>query len=456
MSLSVGQAFQPDALVRQAGKPDLRKGTWRRGLMAGGLLALLLLGGFLLWRGLRPAEADNAIAATDKEPIKVGVLFSLRGSLQYGGSAAYDAAHLAIEELNKQGGLLGRPIVAADGDGESDSGKFAAEAEKLITEDHVRAIFGCRASSNRKAVRPIVEKHDNLLFYPMQFEGLEDSPNIIYLGASPNQQMLPAVDYMLGIQGKRRLFLVGSDYVYPHAANAILRDHVIKKYPEAQILGEKYIPFGSTEVHETIRAIREQKPDLILNTVNGDSNSAFFRGLHRAGVLAEQTPVLSFSIGENDLLSLGEVGVGHYAAWSYFQSIDRPENRDFVGKFRARFNSRRVVSDPMETVYFGVHLWARAVKAAGSAEPRAVAQAIKGSSFEAPEGKVRIDPDTRYTWRVMRMARVGPDGQFKILFTSENPPGPEPYPSSRSRADWEKFLGELYTGWGNRWQAPSP
>jgi urea transport system substrate-binding protein len=424
-------------------------------LWAGGAALLLLAAVWLLWHGFRSEGGDNAVAPPEKEPIKVGVLFSLRGPMSSGGTAAHDAAKLAIDELNQQGGLLGRKIVPLVADGESDYRKFAKAARKFIAEDRVAAIFGCRASSNRKAVLPIVEEYKSLLFYPMQFEGLEDSPNIIYLGAAPNQQILPAIDYMIGIKGKRRLFLVGSDYIFPRAANEILREHLSGRRRDVQIVGEKYIPFGSTEVDEAIRAIQEKKPDLIVNTINGDSNSAFFRGLQRAGLHAEDAPVLSFSMGENDLLSLGEAGVGHYAAWSYFQSIDRPENREFVRKFHTRFDERRVVSDPMETVYFGVHLWAQAVQAAGTTEPSAVAAALKGRTFEAPEGRVRIDGATRYTWRVMRIGRVGEDGQFEILSNSETPQRPEPFPPSRSRVEWKRFLNNLYTNWGERWQAPA-
>jgi len=325
----------------------------------------------------------------------------------------------------------------------------------LIAEDHVHVLFGSRRSANRKALRPVVEKCDHLLFYPMQFEGLEESPNIVYLGAAPNQQMLPAVAYLLGIERKRRLFLVGSDYVFPRSANAILRDELARKdkYPQVQIVGEKYVPFGGTEVGPVIQAIRDSKPDLIVNTINGDTNTAFFRELYKSYNDPDRPPVLSLSLGQNDLLSLGDAAVGHYSAWSYFQSIDRSQNQTFVRKFHERFGSRHVISDAMETVYFGIHLWAQAVRAAGSAEPRAVRAAVKGLSFDAPEGKVRIDPETGYTWRVMRLGRVTPEGQFKILWTIE-PQKPEPFPSTRSRDAWEKFLTDLYTGWGNRWLAP--
>jgi urea transport system substrate-binding protein len=455
-SLPVGRICNPSE-VRKKDRTDyksvLLRWTRRRWLMASGLLSVALLGGLLFWRGFRPAGERNAVPAASKEPIRIGFLFSHRGPMAEGGRPSHDAAQLAIEELNQQGGLLGRPIEALMGDGKSDSSTFAELAEKFITEEHVCSLFGTRASFNRKAVRPIVEKYDNLLIYPMQFEGLEDSPNIIYLGTAPNQQMIPAIDYFLG-KGKHRLFLVGSDYVFPRAANAILRDYLGNKHPEAKIVGEQYLAFGGSEIQEIIRAIQAAKPDLIVNTINGDSNSAFFRALHRAGVRSDDTPVLSFSMGENELLSLDEAGIGHYAAWSYFQGIDSEENRAFVRKFRARFGPLRVIADPMETVYFGVHLWAQAAQEAGSVEPSAVAESIKGRTLRAPEGDVRVDRETRYTWRPMRVGCIQKDGHFQIIFNTDWALRPEPFPSTRPRAAWDRFLNDLYTGWGQRWQAP--
>jgi urea transport system substrate-binding protein len=465
-----GEAPATTISAGQAGKPDRRR--W---LLAGGMLGLLLLGGgLLLWRSrptagtdngaakadAEPSKAENMPVASDKEPIKVGILFSLRGPMGSGGKAARDAALLAIEELNKQGGLLGRKVVPVIGNGESNYLKFAAEAERLITKDHVSAIFGTRASVNRKAVKKVVEAHQNLLFYPMQFEGLEQSPNIIYLGAASNQQILPAVDFMHDKLGKRRFFLVGSDYIFPRAANAIIRDYVEQnnKYRDAQILDEQYIPFGSMEVQATIRAILEKKPDLILNTINGDSNTAFFRELHNKlrqnGLSTDSVPVLSFSMTENDLLSIGEDGAGHYAAWSYFQSLPGAANREFVEKFKKKFDDwSGIVSDPMETVYFGVQLWARAVQTAGSAEPRAVLESlIKGRhEVAAPEGTVRIDGSTNYTWRPMRIGRAKADGQFEIILDTEWALQPQPFPPTRTIGEWNQFLTDLYTGWGERW-----
>lgn len=434
---------------RRLGPPNKR----RRWLLASGLLGLLFVGGGL-WGWFRYHPAGIGAFGSDKEPIKVGILFSERGPMASSGSANHEAADLAIDELNKQGGLLGRRIVALHEDGASNERVFVEAAEKLITEDRVCVLFGTRASVNRKAVKEVVEAHDHLLFYPMQFEGLEDSPNIVYLGAAPNQQMFPALEYMLGEKGKRRLFLIGSDYVYPHAAHAILRDYVNSRFPDAKILDEQYIPYGGTEVQKTIRAILDAKPDLIINTINGDTNSALFRELYKSDLRADRTPVLSFSLSKNDLLSIGEACVGHYAAWSYFQMLDRDKSKAFVRKFQKQTNARRVISDPMETVYFGIHLWAKAVQAAQTTEPQAVRDAIGGMTWEAPEGTVRIDRKTHYTWRVMRIIRVNKEGHFELVSETDGPIPPEPFPSTRSRAKWKTFLDDLYTGWGNRWIAP--
>lgn len=445
-----------DGNVRPSRVSPLRKRSRPRWLVLGIALMIACLGFIALQtsehRASAPGRPRSSGPVGQEEPIKVGILFSLHGSMECGGSAAHDAVQLAIEELNKQGGLLGRKIVPIDGDGGSDCATFAAEAEKLIAEDGVCVLFGTRASCNRKAVRPIVEKYDNVLIYPMQFEGLEDSPNIVYLGAVPNQQIKHALDYMLVHQGKCRLFLIGSDYVFSRAGNAILRDYVHMRFPNVQILREQYIPLGCTVVEKSIQAIQEKKPDLIVSSILGDTNSAFFRELRRAGMLPENAPVLSFSLTENDLLSLGDAGAGHYAAWSYFQSIDRPENEQFVRRFRERFGQRRVISDPMQTAYFGVHLWAQAVRAAGSTQPRAVLEAIKGQCIEAPEGTVRIDPETRYAWRVMRIGRARADGQFDIVHDTGWAYPPRPFPATRFRSEWERLLGELYSGWDDHWQ----
>ena len=284
--------------------------------------------------------------------------------------------------------------------------RFAREAERLISQEQVCTIFGCWSSAGRKMVKPVVEAHDHLLLYPVQYEGLETSPAIVYLGAAPNQQILPAVDWAVHTLHKKRFFLIGSDYVFPRAANAIIKDHL--KSLGGEVAGEKYIPLGSSSTDAAVAAIVQAKPDMILNTINGDSNITFFRDLRAAGVKSATTPTLSFSISEQGLRSLGaNVLAGDYSAYTYFQSLDTPENRDFVRKFHDKY-PQRAVTDPMETAYVGVKLWALAVKEAQSLDPKRIRRSILTQKVMGPGGEVRIDPDTQHAYRTPRIAQVQP------------------------------------------------
>lgn len=429
------------------------------GMAGGGLvLALFLIGiAFFSREGgdkvsESPAVAVAPAVAPSGEPIKVGVLHSRTGTMAISEKAVIDATLLAIEELNEQGGLLGRPVEAVIEDGESDGPTFAAKAEKLITEDKVCTVFGCWTSASRKQVLPVFEKHDHLLFYPVQYEGLEQSPNIIYTGAAPNQQIIPAVKWAVSALKKKKLFLIGSDYVFPRCANAIIRD--VTTGLNAEVVGEEYLLLGSSDVAGIVQKIVDAKPDVILNTINGDSNVAFFRSLRMAGIKSESTPTISFSISEPELGSLTTKDiVGDYAAWNYFQSVDRPQNHGFIKRFQARYGNRQVVSDPMEAAYFGVHLWARAVKEAGSDQVPAIRQAAKHQEVDAPEGMVRIDPATQHTSKTFRVGRITPAGRFEIVYSSESPIAPIPYPNSRSQGDWDSFLLDLHLRWGG-WSNP--
>src|SRR5262249_51211479 len=269
-------------------------------------------------------------------PIKVGVLHSRTGTMAISERPVIDATLLAIEEVNEKGGVLGRPIEAVIEDGQSDNATFAARAEKLITQDKVATVFGCWTSASRKTVLPVFEKHDHLLFYPVQYEGLEQSPNVVYTGAAPNQQIIPALKWCLTFLKKRKFFLVGSDYVFPRAANAILRDQA--RALGADIVGEEYLVLGSSDVGDIVRKIGAARPDAILNTINGDSNTAFFRALRAAGVTPDRIPTISFSISEEELSGLSTKDlIGDYAAWNYFQSVERPQNQAFVKRFQDRY-----------------------------------------------------------------------------------------------------------------------
>jgi len=381
------------------------------------------------------------------------VLHSLTGTMATSGTSVVDATLFALDELNQAGGVLGRPIKPIVVDGRSDWPTFAREARRLLAQEKVCTVFGCWTSAGRKSVKPVFEEFDHLLLYPVQYEGLETSPAIVYLGAAPNQQILPAVEWAVRTLKRKRFFLVGSGYVFPRAANAILKDRL--KQEGAEVVGEEYLPLGSQQAEAVVAAIARAKPDMILNTINGDSNTAFFRALRAAGLTPADTPTLSFSVGEQELRSLNPADLaGDYAAWTYFQSLATPENQDFVRRFHAKY-PQRSITDPMETAYLGVKLWAQAVDEAQSLDPKKIRRALLNQRLRGPGGEVRIDPDTQHCFRTPRIGQIQADGQFKVVWTAPAPVRPEPYPNSRTAEAWRAFLHDLYTGWGNRWAAPA-
>ncbi len=362
-------------------------------------------------------------SAEPEDPIRVGLLHSSTGSMALSEKPLIDAAHMAIDEINARGGVLGRKLVAVERDGASDPAVFARMAEELISKEHVATLFGCWTSASRKAVIPVLERHQALLWYPVQYEGYESSPCVFYTGAAPNQQILPAVEWCLRHRGKR-MFLVGSDYVFPRTANEIIRHRLAKI--GGRVVGEVYRPLGATEWASVVDQIVAARPDVVLNTINGDSNVAFFRELKKRGV---KTTVMSFSLAEVELQSMGEaLPVGHLCAWNYFQSLSYRSNKRFVAAYRNSFGAQRVTDDPVEAAYFQVHLYALAVEKAGSTDPARVRKAARGLIFDAPGGLVRLDPDNQHTWKVARIGQILPDGQFQILWTSDQPIKPEPYP----------------------------
>ena len=366
-----------------------------------------------------------------QRPIKVGILHSLTGTMAISETAVVDAALMAIDEINAAGGLLGRQILPLVVDGASDPLVFAREAERLIQKEAVSTIFGCWTSACRRTLRPVIEANDHLLFYPVQYEGLEQSPNIVYLGAAPNQQIVPAVEWVLRT-GRKRLFLVGSDYVFPRVANAIIRDYVGKW--RGEIVAERYLLLGSDEASDIVAEIVARRPDAILNTINGDSNPAFFRALRAAGITPEDIPTISFSISENELASFdADLMAGDIASWTYFQSLDEEHNRTFVADFKARYGDDRVIGDPMVAAYEGIHLWALAVAAAGSAEVDEIRAKVGHRGFLGPGGIVYVDAENQHVWKKVRIGRIRGDGQFDIVWSSEIPIRPEPYPALHAR-----------------------
>ncbi|MEG4224627.1 urea ABC transporter substrate-binding protein [Microcoleus sp. N9_B2] len=372
-------------------------------------------------RSSNPLEA----AGSTREPIKIGVLHSLTGTMSISEISVKDATLLAVEEINAAGGVLGRPLEAVIEDGASDLQTFAQKAKQLLLEAQVAVVFGCWTSASRKAVQPAFDQGKGLLFYPVQYEGLEQCPNIFYTGAAPNQQIVPGVNYLLA-QGKRKIFLLGSDYIFPRTANRIVKAQLAAQGGE--LAGEVYLPLGSKEVGEAIAHILAVKPDAIVNTLNGDSNVAFFQKLREAGVKPDDLQVMSVSIAEEEVRAIGPSNIaGHLVVWNYFQTVDTPENRKFVKAYKARYGENRVTDDPIEAAYLGVYLWKQAVEKAGSIDVVKVRAAAKNIEFAAPSGKVKIDAQTQHTWKTVRIGKVRLDGQIEEIWNSGVPVPPDPF-----------------------------
>jgi urea transport system substrate-binding protein len=375
----------------------------------------------------------------NKPNIKIGVLHSLSGTMAMSETPLVDAVRLAVEEANQSGGVNGAQIEMVVADCRSDANYCAQQAEKLITQDKVQALLGCWTSACRKAVKPVVEKYHHLLFYPVQYEGLEQSPDIIYTGAAPNQQIIPMVTWAMLQRGKRA-YLIGSDYVFPRTANQIVKK--LLRAWDGQLLAERYVLLGEQNLDAIVREIVVQHPDFVLNTLNGDSNLYFFRALRKAGVRAEDIPVFSTSIAEAELAAMGpELMAGHYAAWNYFQSVQSDENRAFIGRFHRRFGQKRVLDDPMEAAYIGVQLWVNALRRAGTTDMATVKTVLAQQTLNAPEGIVAVDADTRHLWKMLRIGRARADGQFEIVWQSDRSMAPAPFPFFIPYAECDALAG---------------
>ena len=387
---------------------------------------------------------------------RIGIVHSLTGPMAQSEGPISEAALLAIHEINQAGGISGRLIEPLVVDCESDETCFSERSEELIAKQEVAALFGCLTSASRKRVKAVVERHDHLLLYPMQYEGLEQSPNIFYLGAAPNQQLLPAVQWTFAFLRRRRFFLVGWDSIYSRASNAILRDEI--ESLGGIVVGEEYIHVAGIEIRSVVQKIAEIDADIILNSVVGDVNAPFCRALRGKGIRPPDIPTVYFSISENELRGIPRSdAAGDYGVSSYFQTLDRAENRAFVSSFRSRYGDQRVTSDPMESSYSGVHLWSQAMRKAGArADVSAVRKALCGQTFNAPGGPVTIEAISQHTWKTVRIAQITKSGDFSVIWSSEKPIRPEPYPPSRSVAEWQNFLNSMFIRWQGHWSRPSP
>jgi len=374
------------------------------------------------------APAAEEAAAPAGDTIKVGILHSLSGTMSISEVSVKDATLLAIEEINAAGGIMGKMIEPIIEDGASDWPTFAEKARKLIQQDQVAVVFGCWTSASRKAVLPVFEELNGLLFYPVQYEGLESSPNIFYTGAEPTQQIIPGVDFLINELGAKKIYLLGSDYVFPRTANLIIKAQL--EAAGVELAGEEYVPLGGTEFSTIMSKIQEAAPDAIFNTLNGDSNVAFFKQFKDAGYTAETLPVISVSVAEEEVRGIGAENIaGHYTAWNYYQTSATPENEKFVAAYKAAYGDDRVTADPIEAGYFGVYAWKALVEAAGSTDVAAVTAAADASEVEiaAPGGPIKVDGETQHMYKTVRIGQIGEDGLITEVWASEGPVKPDPF-----------------------------
>lgn len=383
--------------------------------------------------GGAPSASAESCVDTSGDTVKIGFLNSLSGTMAISEQTVHDALELAAEEINADGGVLGKQLEIVSEDGQSEPTVFAEKAGKLITSDCVAAVFGGWTSASRKAMLPVFEAQDSLLFYPVQYEGLESSPNIFYTGATTNQQIVPALDYLVE-QGAKSLFLVGSDYVFPRTANKI-----INAYAEAhdiEIVGEEYAPLGHTDFSTIVNKVKSADADAVFNTLNGDSNVAFFKEYNNAGMSADDMPVVSVSIAEEEVGGIGVENIeGQLTAWNYYQTVDSPENTAFVEAFKAEYGEDRPTSDPMEAAYTSLYLWKEMVEKAGSFAVDDVTAAADGATYDAPEGKVVVNGDNHHIAKTALIGKIGADGLIHTEWSSEEPIEPDPYLEGYDWAD---------------------
>ena len=362
-------------------------------------------------------------------PIRVGLLHSQTGSLALNENPVRDAETLAIEEVNAAGGLLGRPVEIVCPDTKSRTDLYPKRARTLLVDNNVAALFGGWTSDGRKAVLPLLEEFNRLLFYPLAYEGNESHHNVVYGGSLPNQQVLPAIDWLLSpSEGSRtKVFLIGSDLIYSRTANYVARKYLQSK--GMQVMGEVHVPLGGRDLAPIVAQIRDSGCDCILSTITGDSNLAFYRELAAIGNDPRQRPVVATSVGENSLQSLlPEEVAGHYTARCYFQGLRSPENERWVETFRAEFGYDRVLSDSMEPGYALVHLWAKAVRKCGALDADSVRKALADVEFASPSGTFRIDPRNQHCAKRFRVGRVTKNRDFEVIHESEDAIPPDPYP----------------------------
>ena len=390
---------------------------------------MIVLTAVMMMPGLFP---DSRVFAAD-ETIKVGILHSLSGTMAISETSLKDVALMTIAEINSKGGVLGKKLEPVVVDPASNWPLFAEKARGLLQKDKVAVVFGCWTSVSRKSVLPVFEELNGLLFYPVQYEGEELSQNVFYTGAAPNQQAIPAVEYLMSKEGgeAKRFFLLGTDYVYPRTTNKILRAFLKSKGVAEKDIEEIYTPFGHADYQTIVANIKSFSAGgktAVISTINGDSNVPFYKELGNQGIKATDIPVIAFSVGEEELRGIDTKPlVGQLAAWNYFMSIKNPENsgfikewKDYVKKQNLAGGDKRVTNDPMEATYVGIHMWAQAVKKAGTTKVDDVRKAMAGQTFKAPGGyTLKMDEKNHHLWKPVMIGEVQDNGQFDIVWETK-------------------------------------
>ncbi|MEJ8472797.1 urea ABC transporter substrate-binding protein [Roseibium algae] len=374
-------------------------------------------------------EVNTTGLAVTADTVKVGILHSVTGTMAISETGSVQAEKLAIEQINAMGGVLGRQIEYIQEDGASDWPTFAEKAKKLLVNDKVAAVFGCWTSASRKAVLPVFEQYNGMLYYPTFYEGLEQSPNVIYTGQEATQQIIAGIDWVAKEKGAKTFYLLGSDYIWPRTSNKIARKHIEKL--GLKVVGEEYYPLGHTQFNSVINKIKLKKPDVIYAIIVGGSNVAFYKQLKAAGIqLPKEKPLLlTISVTEDEILGIGGGNIaGAYATMKYFQSLDNPNNEAFVKAFKARWGDDIVIGDVTQAAYLGPWLWKAAVEKAGSFDIEKIQAASPGIEMDtAPEGYVKIHAN-HHLWSKTRVGHALPDGQYEVVYETSELMEPNPFP----------------------------
>ena len=403
----------------------------RRALLAGlAALPLIATSAFPAAAQEYPtAEVNTTGLAVTDDTVTVGILHSVTGTMAISETGSVQAEKLAIEQINAMGGVLGRQIEYIQEDGASDWPTFAEKAKKLLVQDKVAAVFGCWTSASRKAVLPVFEQYNGMLYYPTFYEGLEESPNVIYTGQEATQQIIAGIDWVTKEKGAKSFYLLGSDYIWPRTSNKIARKHIEKL--GLDVVGEEYYPLGHTQFNSVINKIKLKKPDVIYAIVVGGSNVAFYKQLKAAGIdLTEEDPLLlTISVTEDEILGIGGENItGAYATMKYFQSLDNDNNAEFVSAFKEMWGDDIVIGDVTQAAYLGPWLWKAAVEKAGSFDIDKIKEASPGIELtSAPEGYVKIH-DNHHLWSKTRVGHALPDGQYEVVYETEELMEPNPFP----------------------------